>query len=99
MLRMGEIPDSVMKNRQWSYGGEWEYIAKDPKRFFASLVSGVQRLPNGNTLVCNGPSGRFFEVTSEGQIVWEYVNPVEPKIVFRAERYPIEYPGIKNFLK
>jgi hypothetical protein len=32
-------------------------------------------LANGNTLITEGLNGRLFEVTSEGEIVWEYVNP------------------------
>src|SRR5262245_65643091 len=35
----------------------------------------AQRLPNGNTLITESSFGRFFEVTKEGEIVWEYVNP------------------------
>ncbi|MBT3390701.1 MAG: arylsulfotransferase (ASST) [Chloroflexi bacterium] len=40
--------------------------------FFAQNISGAQRLANGNTLICNGPDGIFYEVTSQGEIVWEY---------------------------
>ena len=29
-------------------------------------------MPNGHTLVTQGPGGRFFEVTPAGEIVWEY---------------------------
>ena len=31
---------------------------------------------NGNTLITEGASGRLFEVTKEGKIVWEYIYPV-----------------------
>jgi len=65
--------------------------------FFSSRVSNAQRLPNGNTLINEGLCGRFFEVTMEGDVVWEYVNPnfgpasAAPKgqtnNVFRAYRY------------
>jgi hypothetical protein len=34
------------------------------------------RLPNGNTLICAGVTGHLFEVTSAGETVWQYVNPV-----------------------
>jgi hypothetical protein len=44
--------------------------------FFSAHLGGADRLPNGNTLVCEGVTGRFFEVTSDGDVVWEYVNPV-----------------------
>ncbi|MFQ6091719.1 MAG: aryl-sulfate sulfotransferase [bacterium] len=54
----------------------WSYTAESPADFFANHISGAQRLPNGNTLICDGPSGIFFEVTSEGETVWKYINPV-----------------------
>jgi hypothetical protein len=38
-------------------------------------MSGVQRLANGNTLICVGETGVFMEVTSAGALVWQYVNP------------------------
>ncbi|NNF76231.1 MAG: hypothetical protein HKN00_13685 [Flavobacteriaceae bacterium] len=54
---------------------EWTYMAPDKYSFYSAFVSGAQRLPNGNTLICSGAKGRFFEVTTEGEIVWEYWNP------------------------
>ena len=92
-----------------AYGPEelvWTYSA--PSVFFSLFVSGTVRLPNGNTLISDGPPGRIFEITPAGQIVWEYVNPVGPggplmqgdavpgwdNIVFRAYRYPPDYPGL-----
>ena len=55
---------------------EWTYVAPNPTDFFAEAISGCQRLPNGNTLICDGTSGVFFEVTSGKEIVWQYVCPV-----------------------
>lgn len=43
--------------------------------FFSCLVSSAQRLPNGNTMICEGVDGRFFEVTLKREIVWEYISP------------------------
>ena len=85
----------------------WTYVAPNPTDFFAGNISGSQRQPNGNTLICDGPDGKFFEVTSEGEIVWLYINPViatgpmrqgDPipggqNRVFRTYRYAPEYPG------
>jgi hypothetical protein len=51
----------------------WEYVGDPPESFFSSAVSGQQRLPNGNTLICSGGQARIFEVTLEGEIVWEYL--------------------------
>ena len=55
---------------------KWTYAAKNPADFYAEAISGAQRLPNGNTLVCDGTSGVFFETTPGGEIVWHYVCPV-----------------------
>lgn len=54
----------------WRYSGSAEHP-------FASIIrSSAQRLPNGNTLVTESDGGRLFEVTREGEIVWEFLNPV-----------------------
>ncbi|MCP4629914.1 MAG: arylsulfotransferase (ASST), partial [bacterium] len=63
----------------FAYGPEeliWAYTAENPGDFYADKISGAQRLPNGNTLICSGTDGTFFEVTAAGEIVWKYVNPV-----------------------
>jgi len=62
-----------------AYGPEepcWTYTATPTTDFYSSFISGAQRLANGNTLICSGAQGRFFEVTPDKEIVWEYVNPV-----------------------
>lgn len=47
-----------------------------PGRKFSSLILGTnQRLENGNTLVTESNSGRALEVTPDGCVVWEFVNP------------------------
>tara|TARA_R110002033_G_scaffold20329_4_gene51575 strand:- start:8705 stop:10336 length:1632 start_codon:yes stop_codon:yes gene_type:complete len=56
-----------------------EYIyfnPTSPNEFFSNILSSAQRLPNGNTLICEGINGRFFEITPSESIVWEYINPV-----------------------
>ena len=54
----------------------WQYVADPPGTFYSSEISGTQRLPNGNTLICEGTKGHFFEVTPAGEVVWSYLNPV-----------------------
>jgi hypothetical protein len=69
----------------------WSYTSPT---FFATNISGAQRLANGNTLVTEGPSGRLFEVTQDGMIVWEYVYPVfngPRNSVYRAYRIPYDW--------
>jgi len=77
----------------------WKYQDKPAWNFFSPRMGCAQRLPNGNTLITESSFGRFFEVTKEGEIVWEYVNPFfgkpffggppgsESNQVFRAVRY------------
>ena len=75
----------------------WKYQEKRECEFFSPRISNAQRLPNGNTLVCEGDFGRFFEVTVDGELVWEFVNPYfgagptgPNNRVFRAYRYSKE---------
>jgi len=60
-----------------AYGPEdpvWSYTGNPPPSFYASYVSGAERLPDGNTLICNGETGKFFEVTPDKETVWQYTN-------------------------
>ncbi len=86
----------------------WLYNSKSNQAFFSHIGSGCQRLPNGNTLICATTEGHIFEVTSDGELVWEYVNPVTKEFgilkvmmdecpmtnaVFRAYRYGPDHPA------
>ena len=53
----------------------WTYTNNPATNYYSSEISGTQRLPNGNTLICGGIFGTLFEVTTNGQTVWYYVNP------------------------
>ena len=75
----------------------WKYQEKRESDFFSPRISNAQRLPNGNTLICEGDFGRLFEVTRDGELVWEFVNPYfgegptgPNNRVFRAYRYSEE---------
>jgi Arylsulfotransferase (ASST) len=74
---------------------EWEYTGEPGDPFFSPYISCAQRLPNGNTLICDGGNARLVEVTSGKEIVWEFVTPWHPprsyKSIYRCERYSPEY--------
>lgn len=59
----------------------WTYTAPHKPDFYSSHISGCQRLPNGNTLICSGENGILFEVTPDKNVVWKFINPVfgEPR--------------------
>jgi len=54
----------------------WIYKDSTPTNFYADKISGAQRLPNTNLLICDGPKGVFFEVDTLGNLMWKYKNPV-----------------------
>ncbi len=84
----------------------WIYATQDKMDFYASFLSGAQRLPNGNTLFCNGTSGVLFEVTESGEIVWNYIVPNDRGEsvssttqgyrmgIFTVRRYGRDFPGL-----
>ena len=53
----------------------WRYIAKDTLSFYSPFISGAHRMANGNTFITEGARGRFFEVDTQGQVLWEYLTP------------------------
>ncbi len=54
----------------------WTFASTMPNAFYSDYISGAQRLSNGNTLACSGAHGHFFEITPDGEVVWEYISPV-----------------------
>lgn len=82
----------------------WQYRGDPPLSLFSTGISGAQRLPNNNTLICDGRTGRLVEVTTEGEIVWEFMNPESfpwrgdqrNRTIFRAHRYALNGPEVRG---
>ena len=79
----------------------WKYQPPVLLSFVSFMTSGAERLPNGGTLITEGATGRIFEVTAEGETVWEYVSGFTPEgrfgptpSLFRAHRYEAGDPGL-----
>lgn len=61
----------------------WSYERHEPvpvegenfALFRSDYFGSAQRLPNGNTMILEGFTGRIFEVTRRGELVWEFVSP------------------------
>ncbi len=86
---------------------EWEYVAENPGEFLNPVMGGCQRLPNGNTLICQTISGRLFEISPSGETVWDYTSPFfdmhslnptlgRTNMIHRAYRYGPDYPGLQG---
>ena len=54
----------------------WQYDFTDNQRFWAEFGGTSFVLPNGNVLITETPKGQVFEVTREGKIVWQFINPL-----------------------
>ena len=106
---------NYIKEKHKAFGPEkpvWTYVAPDTVSFYSSFISGAHRMHNGNTFINEGARGRFFEVTSEGKTVWEYLNPyrgdlrqpngdpIPPRpltfIQFRSSFIPVSHPAVAN---
>lgn len=110
----GKYGNSELTPRYWSRVVEidpitreivWDWDATNSGSpvwwFFSWFISGVQRLPNGNTLVDEGAFGRIFEINPSGQIVWEFVSKIKAPLqtgplsnhVYRAYKVAEDWPG------
>lgn len=83
---------------------KWLYKDSVPTSFYSQIISGAERMPNGNTMICSGVQGLLFEVTPAGKTVWKYKNPmagnqvrndgtIGNNPVFRCTFYPASYPA------
>ena len=85
----------------------WQYMDPYAPNFYSAICSSAQRLPNGNTLICEATKGRLFEVTLDGEMVWEYHSPfliTRPsywgwtlaKTIWDAQRYGPDDPAFEG---
>ena len=63
---------------------------------FSPFISGSQRQPNGNTMICSGGNGVIYEMTKEKEIVWHYVRatPGQGDVhwgIFRSYKYGVDF--------
>lgn len=87
----------------------WTYEGTPQTDFYSRIISGTERMPNGNTMIIEGTSGHIFEVQNDGTKVWDYRNPISSDVgtipqetavgtnrvnVFKARRYLPDFPGL-----
>ena len=77
----------------------WSFEGDPPQQFFSNYISGAESMWSGSVLVCEGASGRLFETTRKGEVVWEWINPFvnhrgngsRSVTIYRAHRYPADH--------
>lgn len=81
----------------------WQYFGSPVFSFISLHIAGAERLDNGNTLICEGETGRILEVTPDNNICWEWMNPFKlpfkgciSTMLFRAHRYAANSPELKG---
>lgn len=90
-------------------GYVWQYYGNPPLSMYSAHFGGVQRLPNGNTLICEAYKSHLIEVKPDSTIVWEYKSPYltlggfaeqgvssGTSYLFRAHRYDLDYPAFEG---
>ena len=85
-IGLGPEEDGVYTKQSHKIKPVWEYQAPKKKTFYSEHISGVQRLLNGNTFICEGAKGNMFEVTPAGKIVWQYVSGIEREYLLKPKR-------------
>jgi len=83
----------------------WAYEEDPPHFLYSSFLGCCQRLPNDNTLILEGTTGRMMEVNPKCAMVWEYVSPHRfdspdwgnNAYVCSARRYGLDYIGLRKF--
>ncbi len=78
----------------------WDYTANPPTTLYSTVFGGALRLKDGDTLICDGVPGKFFEVTPDQTIVWQYDNPYpgsgKMHDVFKIDYIPPPLPNNPN---
>lgn len=89
---------------------DWSYQTEDPALMYSNILSSVQRLENGNTLIGVGRWARGIEINPDGDIVWDYrlplqqaapvaqgtELPINANLLWRINRYPSDYSGLSG---
>ncbi len=73
------------------------YQTDSRNKFYTPRRGKHQVLDNGNILITETDAGRAFEVTPDGDVVWQYVNRYDEDEVgwlMSADRYPPTYASI-----
>ena len=75
---------------------DWEWMYYNGNNITGLFQSGAFRLYNGNTFITEANEARMFEVTQDGEVVYNYSFGDFNEIINRAQKYPPDY--LYNYL-
>ncbi|MFH1501571.1 MAG: arylsulfotransferase family protein [Candidatus Eisenbacteria bacterium] len=88
----------VLEFNPATQGITWAYLGEDDDPLYTGMCGAASRLPNGNTLITESDYGRALEVTPDGDVVWEYLNPARAggegeliATIFEMRRLPLDF--------
>lgn len=70
------------------------YPLGDQPGFVSELLGAHELLPNGNRLIVESRAGRVFEITPNGDIVWDFIKPYDDtyaSLIAYAERVDVDF--------
>ena len=87
-----------------------EFSYQGTPNFFSSVMGSAQMQTNGNIIVCDATAGNFFEIDSNKNVLWRYINPVNSDTIltqgsvptnndnscFRCTQYDPSYAGFSG---
>ncbi|MCB0335069.1 MAG: hypothetical protein KDD62_02145, partial [Bdellovibrionales bacterium] len=86
----------------------WSYGSRKNQRFFCTFRGGIQRLPNGNTLITNADQDVAFELTPDKRKVWSLTlrapnsggdDDGSQQIMYRMRRLPLEHNFVQRLMQ
>lgn len=90
---IGNGPSRIIEIDPATQAVVWSYTGTEERPLHNIARGSQSRLENGNTLIVESYAGRLIEVAPDGEVVWEFVNPVRggPKqasipIIFWVQR-------------
>jgi hypothetical protein len=103
-------PQAYSTTEEYDYEtGEivWAFEGNEKYKLRSWIMGGAQRLQNGNMLICGGQYGHLYEVTENGDVVWEYIIPlssngIQQKVkgenitIYNVHRYASDFLGFKG---
>jgi hypothetical protein len=68
-------PSRVLEYDPATHAVVWSYAGSRDKPLWSDRRASQQPLANGNVLITSSQGGRLLEVTRDGEIAWEFINP------------------------